>query len=236
MKSLEEFGFPYLVKISPRRKTLSITVHPDNRVIVHAPATCARVKIIRFVEQKAEWIRKALQTNLRRQCEAPAKRFETGEVLLYLGKEYTLRIETADTTQVVLEEESICVRMVARELPAQPWKIKELLMRWYGARAMDKIREKTELYAARIGAAPRQVTIKTLKSRWGSCSTTGRISLAWNIIMAPEEVLDYLVVHELCHLVYHDHSVAYWDLVGSILSDHRQRRKWLRENGDRLRL
>jgi predicted metal-dependent hydrolase len=236
MKSVEDFDFQYLVKISPRRKTLSITVHSDNRVIVHAPATCARIKIIRFIEQKADWIRNALQTNLRRQQEAPAKRFETGESLLYLGEEYRLRIEKGDATQVVMEGKSICVQIAARELPAQPWKIKELLMQWYGARALEKIQEKTGLYSARIGVTPRRITLKTLKSRWGSCSTTGRISLAWNIIMAPEEVLDYLVVHELCHLVHHDHSAAYWDLVGSILCDHRQRRKWLRENGDRLRL
>ncbi len=236
MKSVEEFGFPYSLKTSPRRKTLSITVHPDNRVIVHAPATCARVKINRFIEQKAEWIRKALLTNLQRQREKPVKRFETGEMLLYLGKEYRLRVEGANTTEVVLDKGSICVRIAVRDFPAEPWKIKELLMGWYGARAMDKIGEKTALYAARIGAPPRQVSLKTLKSRWGSCSTTGRISLAWNIIMAPEEVLDYLIVHELCHLVYHDHSAAYWDLVGSILSDHRQRRKWLRENGHRLSL
>ncbi|MDR3557862.1 MAG: SprT family zinc-dependent metalloprotease [Syntrophobacteraceae bacterium] len=233
---MKEFDFSYQVKMSARRKTLSITVHPDNRVIVHAPATCPRVSIARFLEQKSDWIRKALQTNLQRGRRVREKRFETGETLLYLGKEYSLRVEQANQPEVVLTDEHICVRLCAKDAQAgkAPSKVKELLMEWYVSRAMTEVREKIALYSARIGVSPRQITIKSLKSRWGSCSVSGRISLAWNIIMAPESVVDYLIVHELCHMVHHDHSAPYWSLVRTILPDHLQRRKWLRENGSHL--
>lgn len=231
---MKQFDFSYQIKTSTRRKTLSITVHPDNRVVVHAPATCPRVRIARFVEQKSDWIRKAFQANLQRRRQAGENRFQSGERLLYLGKEYTLRVERGEQAQVVLEDGRIFVRFSGAEPPPEPSQIKERLTEWYASRALAEIREKIPLYAARIGVKPRQVTIKSLKSRWGSCSINGRISLAWNIIMAPENVLDYLLVHELCHLVHHNHSVQYWSLVGSILPDHRQRRKWLRENGARL--
>ncbi len=231
MRGVKEFDFSYQVRISARRKTLSITVHPDNRVVVHAPATYPRAKIARFVEQKSDWVRKAFQANLQRNRQVREKRFETGETLLYLGKEYTLRVEQGNRPEVVAADGYICVRLCAEDAPLGPSKVKERLMEWYVSRALAQIREKTTLYASRIGVKPGQVTIKSLKSRWGSCSITGRISLAWNIIMAPENVLDYLIVHELCHLVHHNHSEEYWSLVGAFLPDHRQSRKWLRENG-----
>ncbi len=228
MKSSE---FSYEVSTSTRRKTLSIVVHSDNRVIVHAPAGCPRVRIALFVEQKSEWIKKVLQVNSERCPRFRERVFETGERLPFLGREYTLHVEEAKAAAVGLEEGLIRVRLGPRDLRAGPSRIKELLLEWYVSRAMAKIGEKIALYAPRINVSPGRVTIKSLKSRWGSCSTTGRISLAWNIVMAPEAVLDYLVVHELCHLVHHDHSTRYWSLVGSILPDHRERRKWLRENG-----
>ena len=233
---MKELDFSYQVKISARRKTLSITVHPDNRVVVHAPATCSRVRIARFVEQKFDWVRKAFEANVQRGRQTLEKSFQTGERLLYLGREYTLRVEQGNPPGVVFDEDHICVRLPAEDGPDGPSNVKERLREWYVSQALAKIKEKVPLYSARIGVSPRQVTIKSMQSRWGSCSASGRISLAWNIIMAPEEVLDYLVVHELCHLVHHDHSPRYWSVVESILPDHRQRRKWLRENGGRLRL
>lgn len=231
---MKEFDFSYQVRISARRKTLSITVHRDNRVIVHAPATCPKASIARFIEQKSDWVRKTFETNLLKRRQVVERKFETGDRLPYLGKDYTLLVEQGHIPEVVCENGRICVRVPARTAPPGPSEVKERLKDWYVSRALCTIREKTALYAARIGVRPATVTIKALKSRWGSCSLSGRISLAWNIIMAPEEIVDYLIVHELCHLVHHNHSAQYWALVGSILPDHRQRRKWLRENAGLL--
>ena len=125
--------------------------------------------------------------------------------------------------------------MIAGAAP-EPSVVKEHLLKWYQTRALAKVNEKVPVYTDQIGVNPRFVAVKSLKSRWGSCSIHGRISLAWNIIMAPERILDYLIVHELCHMVHHNHSAEYWNLVATILPDHRQSRKWLRENGNRLKL
>ncbi len=231
---MEELKFNYEVRKSHRRKTLSIIVHPDNRVIVAAPATYSPKNILQFVEKKADWIRKAIQANLQRGRQCREKRFQTGDKLLYLGREYILRVERGSASQVILGDEDICVRLKDEGAGPGPSAVEEHLLEWYHARALAKVKEKVTLYAGRIGVNPRLVALKSLKSRWGSCSVHGRISLAWNIIMAPEAVLDYLVVHELCHMVHHDHSAGYWRLVESVLPDHRERRQWLRKNGERL--
>ncbi|MGA2403086.1 MAG: SprT family zinc-dependent metalloprotease [Syntrophobacteraceae bacterium] len=209
-------------------------VHPDNRVIVAAPATYSQKNILQFVEKKADWIRKAIQANLQRGRQCHEKTFQTGDKLLYLGREYILRVERGNAPQVILGDEDICVRLRVEGAGPEPSAVKEHLLGWYHARALAKVKEKVTLYAGLIGVNPRFVVLKSLKSRWGSCSIHGRISLAWNIIMAPEAVLDYLIVHELCHMVHHNHSAAYWRLVQSVLPDHRERRLWLRQHGERL--
>ncbi|MGC9965885.1 MAG: SprT family zinc-dependent metalloprotease [Syntrophobacteraceae bacterium] len=227
--------FDYQIRKSARRKTISITVHPDNRIVVSAPASCSKKNILLFVEKKSDWIHGAIQANLQRARQNRQRRFETGEKLLFLGREYILRVDRGSPPDVFLTGGFICVRLASEGAP-EPLEVKNHLLEWYVARALDKVKEKLPHYADWIGVNPHFVTIKSLKSRWGSCSVHGRISLAWNIIMAPEAVLDYLVVHELCHMVHHNHSAHYWDLVASILPDHRQSRKWLRENGGLLQL
>jgi len=228
---MKDPGFNYQVRKSARRRTLSITVHPDNHVVVSAPARCPRSSILQFVESKSDWVRKAIQANLLK-VPPRSRRFENGEKFLYLGKEYTLKVQGGHSPRAALKGETICVRLPA---PA-PSEVRSILLEWYRERALAKIKEKVPVYAGLIGVKPCMVSIKSLKSRWGSCSAQGRISFAWNIIMAPEEILDYLVVHELCHLVHLNHSQQYWDLVASILPDHRKSRKWLRENGENLSL
>jgi hypothetical protein len=233
---MREAGFSYQIRRSPGRKTLAITVHPDNRVIVSVPTACSQKNILRFVENKSDWVLKAIQANLQRVKQNHKRRFETGEKLFYLGSEYILRVEGGTPSRVVLEDGHICVRLPVEGLAPEPSRVKRHLLDWYMARALAKVTEKVPIYANRICVNPSFVTVKSLKSRWGSCSIRGRISLAWNIIMAPEDIFDYLIVHELCHMVHHNHSAKYWNLVATILPNHRQSRKWLRENGSRLRL
>ncbi|MFZ2446329.1 MAG: SprT family zinc-dependent metalloprotease [Syntrophobacteraceae bacterium] len=225
--------FDYQVRKSPRRKTLSICVYPDNRVVVAAPRNLSEKDITRFVDEKAGWVQKRLRINLEKQKSARVRQFVSGEKLLYLGKEYTLVVEeNSRGAAVVLENGNIVVRIrPSREGQNPRNMVRSALVRWYADLALAKIEERGRHFEALTGMPPRSVTIKAMRSRWGSCSTRGAISFVWNIIMAPEPVLDYLVVHEFCHLTHHNHSAEYWKLVGSFIPDHRERRKWLRENG-----
>ena len=235
VQAMKTFDFNYQVRKSARRKTVSITVHPDNRVVVAAPAAYPEKKILQFVRKKSDWIKKAIQGNLERVRQSRQRRFESGEKLPFLGREYTLLVEQGTPSGISLRDGHICVRLPG-DGARDPAEVKNRLLDWYVVQALDKVKEKVPYYADLIGAAPCLVTIKSLRSRWGSCSVHGRISIAWNVIMAPEHVLDYLIVHELCHLVHHNHSAQYWELVASIAPDHLKSRKWLRENENALKL
>lgn len=229
--------FKCRIRRSSRRGTLSISVYPDNTVVVAAPERISDDEIMRFVEKKADWVHKRMSINVEKQKEIVPRRFVTGEKLLYLGKEHSLIVEEAILAGVVLEGDNISVRIrpgTPPELRGQM--IKRQLSLWYVHLSLAKIRERVRHYVTVIGVRPRTVKIKSLRSRWGSCSCRGGVNFAWNIIMADEKILDYLVVHELCHLVHHDHSAEYWQLVARFIPNYRERRKWLKENGRRLTL
>ncbi len=224
--------FEWLIRRSARRKTLSLCVYPDNRVIVAAPEGISNKEIAGFVERKSDWVRKRLEQNREKQGQSPTRELNPGDMLLYLGVEHTLEVCERRSAGVCCERGKIIVS-IHPEIPAgtrAPF-VRRLLVTWYANMALKKIKERVTHYIGIIGVTPRAVRIKSLRSRWGSCSTNGGINFAWNIILAPEPVLDYLVVHELCHLVHHNHSAEYWKLVEKFLPEHRERRKWLRENG-----
>ncbi len=224
--------FEWQIRRSARRKTLSLCVYPDNRVVVAAPEKLSQREILSFVEKKSGWVRKRLTLNREKQKKLPAREFNPGEKLLYLGAEHTLEVCERRSAGVACERGKIIVS-IRPGIPSTvrgPF-IRRQLVTWYANMALKKIEERVTHYMSIIGVKPRSVRIKALRSRWGSCSTRGGVNFAWNIILAPEPVLDYLVIHELCHLVRHDHSAEYWKLVASFIPEHLERRKWLRENG-----
>jgi len=113
---------------------------------------------------------------------------------------------------------------------------KQIFTNWYKERAYEIISERVQAYAQRYGFAPRQVKITSAKTRWGSCSPNDGLNFTWRLVMAPLEVIDYVVIHELVHLRIRNHSSKFWKEVGLIDPDYKNKRKWLRENGEKLNL
>ena len=108
--------------------------------------------------------------------------------------------------------------------------------RWYRREAAEALGARARALAARLGAEVAAVTIRDPRSRWGSCGAGGRLSFSWRLLLAPEAVLDYVIAHEVCHLLRPDHSAGYWALVAEVAPGYRAPRAWLREHGDRLHL
>lgn len=108
--------------------------------------------------------------------------------------------------------------------------------RWYRRRAAALLRERSRALAARLGVEVTGVGVRDPRSRWGSCASSGRLSFSWRLMLAPEEVLDYVVAHEVCHLLRPDHSPGYWALLADVAPGFARPRAWLREHGDRLHL
>ena len=104
------------------------------------------------------------------------------------------------------------------------------------SRALKWFPGRVAYYAPLVGVSYGRITVRNQKTRWGSCSAKKNLNFNWKLMLAPPDVLDYVVVHELCHLVHMDHSQAFWALVGSVLPDYRVRRRWLKEHGDELML
>ncbi len=114
--------------------------------------------------------------------------------------------------------------------------IKDNLEKFYKEQAINVLKERTDYYSNILKVAPKNIVIKNQKTLWGSCSSKGNINYNYKIVMAPLEILDYIVVHELCHLVHMNHSKDFWDLVEIVIPDWKKRRNWLKENGYKLKI
>ena len=110
-------------------------------------------------------------------------------------------------------------------------RIQGYLQAWYRGRALERLQDKTTRYAQRIGVSPAGVSVRSFKSRWGSCNKHGQIVFNWAIIKAPHSIVDYVVIHELCHLIHPNHSKAFWQLVGRHDPAYPAHRQWLKERG-----
>jgi predicted metal-dependent hydrolase len=113
-------------------------------------------------------------------------------------------------------------------------RIQHYLQSWYRARALERLQEKTSRYAQQIGVAPAGVSVRAFRSRWGSCTKRGQLVFNWAIIKAPHSIVDYVVIHELCHLIHPNHSKEFWQVVGRHDADFAAHRQWLKERGEGL--
>ena len=220
------------IKRGTREKTVAIEVNSAAGVTVLAPEDLNEEKIQEFVGKKAGWII-ARQEKLKIKAPNLVKEFVSGEAFPYLGREYRLKIIPS-----TLENGGKCdlnngrlLVEVNRDLDDEKRKkeAKEALLGWYLKKAEEKIRGRIHYYSGQIGRSPDFIEIKSQKKRWGSCSRTGVVRFNWKIIMAPLSVLDYVIVHELCHLLYPHHSSPFWQKVQSILPDYKRKRELLKK-------
>jgi len=221
------------IQHSSRRKTAELFIdHGQIRIVV--PSSLDEQQIRRILESKKDWIRQKLrvQSDFLLPKE---KEYVSGESFTYLGKNYRLKVSQTGFSEVKLRSGRLEVG-VDRGLTGSKREktVRESLMRWYRDRAEDRLREKTARYAKILGALPQSVKVCEFKSRWGSCSVRGDISFNWRIIVAPHRIADYVVVHELSHLVKHDHSEDFWKTIERVLPDYRERKEWLKWNGLKL--
>lgn len=216
--------------VRSRRKTIAIQIMQDGSVVVKAPLRLAKYRIDEFVAAKSDWI-------LRKQdnCLMQIRKYSEGEEFAYLGKMYPLHIvcqKNCNHTQAELRDNRfwICTPDTA------PDRLKAALRDWYISHAKEIIPKRVNDFLPYIGKPVRAIHIKEQKTRWGSCSSLGNLNFNWKIIMAPPEVVDYVIVHELCHLLQMNHSAQFWQEVSKILPEYRKYRKWLKENGKMLEL
>lgn len=214
--------------IRSKRKTLALIVKPDGSLIVRVPLRTSERSIQEFIHKNANWVEKKQAEALAALPLAP-KQYAPGERFLYLGNSYSLEIVEGQRKSLLLEDNF----KLAQSVQGDPGPVFEC---WYREQAKRILPERVDFYACQYGFQYKKIGITSARTRWGSCSASGSLNFSWRLILAPVEAVDYVVVHELVHTVVHNHSARFWKKVEEILPDYRERRKWLRKNGQTLLL
>ncbi|MCI5609850.1 MAG: M48 family metallopeptidase [Roseburia sp.] len=207
--------------IRSRRRTIALEINAQGELIVRAPFRASMEQIMDFVERKQDWIcDKTRQMQVRRQAQ-PHIGIAQGDQLYYKGELYPV---------IISEGRSGSFDGSCFHLPSTA-NTGEMLTAWYRKQAARVIIPRVEEYAARMGVEPKGVRITSARTRWGSCSYVNYINFSWHLVMCPEDVINYVVVHELCHIWHKDHSRLFWASVAEYDPDYKEHRRWLREHG-----
>lgn len=205
----------FLVEYSAR-KTLGITVTPDLDVLVKAPMDSSLDKIKEKLLKKAAWIIKQQSFFLSFQPKTPVRRYVSGETHLYLGRQYLLKIESSKKDSVKLKGKFIEVHTSDKS------KVKGLVKEWYLLHAKSKFKEIATPLIDKFKkhkVEPDSIVFREMPTRWGSCTPKGKIILNPELIKAPKGCIEYVIIHELCHLIHHDHTQKFMDLQTKEMQD-----------------
>jgi predicted metal-dependent hydrolase len=220
-----EYGkehFDYEV-IFADRKSLEIAVHPDKSILVKAPLNTEVLEIQLRVSKRARWIRKQVHYFQQFDPRTPDRKYIIGETHLYLGRRYRLSFTESCQKKVLLKRGRIQVSGHSHD----PQTIKKQVIDWYRSRATAHYQTIFDLAWERFkkyGHSKPSLQIRTMTSRWGSLSQSGTLTLNADLIKAPKECLEYVILHELCHLAHHDHSKQFYDLLEVCLPDWEKRK------------
>lgn len=231
-------GRSYQIRRSGRAKRLRITVRPAGVEVV-APLTARDADICAFIEQNRSWIeRKVEAIRQRLATHAGSPLLTDGALIPYRGDWRRLRVLPGRGARPqVRYDGGLCVEVPDRLAPvAREATIERALALWLRRQARLEAEAAIERYGPRHGLRPSGLMIKEHRTLWGSCTAKGVVNLNWRLILAPPAVLDYVVVHELCHLRHRHHQPPFWRLVADVLPDYGQHRRWLRANGHLLTL
>lgn len=201
-----------------KRKSLGIVVHPDGSVFVKAPLGTDETLIAYRVYKRAYWINRQLLYFSQFNPRTPKRRFVGGESHLYLGKKYRLKIRHSETEAVLLKNGYFYISTVDNK----PQHIEKLLKKWYRNKAdiyFSQVLEKCWLYFQNKSLNKPALKIRTMKTRWGSLSLKGGMTLNLELIKAPRECIEYVVIHELCHLLHAHHGKVFYELLARLLPD-----------------
>lgn len=217
------------------RKSMEIAVEPPDIVTVIAPTGTSNKQIIEKVRSRANWIIQKFYSFKHMNYQPIPREFVNGESFMYLGRNYSLQIEldqNIKTPEVKLYRGKFYVRSNSKDEKV----IKDAMELWYRGKAKAVIEDKIKYYQRFFSKTPTSIKVKEQKKRWGSCTSKNELLFNWRCVMAKSNVLDYIVVHEMCHMYYKDHSQDFWELVASVFPDYGVRKEWLKNYGVRMDL
>lgn len=214
--------------IRSNRKSIALEINKSGDLIVRAPLKMPHKSIISLVKEKSDWILKHKSNML---AKAPEKRlFTNGELFYYRGEKYPLRIVNDNSFAIYFTGGEFQLDGEMQQYADQIFKI------WYKRQAMKILIPRAYELAEFFKFKPKIFKLSSADKRWGSCSSRGSINLNWKLIMAPPITADYVIIHELAHLKYLDHSQNFWFLVEQMMPDYQAHVKYLKDNGNKFEL
>ncbi len=216
--------------ILSKRKTMSIEISAEGEVKVRAPMGISEDVIISQVREKGKWILEKREEAYKRNSKKVEKNYKDGDLFMYLGNEYSLKIKFSPflnkiSVMIIGKELVVCMREYNKE------KLRKAIELWYRGEGLRIIKERVKHYLKFYPVKPISIKVKEQKRRWGSYTYYNDLLFNWRCIMAPLKVVDYIVVHEMTHMVHKDHSKNYWNFVSKIIPNYKEQKMWLKENG-----
>lgn len=210
-----------------RKKTVHIVIERDGTVSTQVPEDLSDERILKILESKEYEIHKKLTYWKELNREHIERQYVSGQSFMYLGKNYNLHIVSGQKQNLIFKDG----KFFLSDSAMNP---REAFVKFYKKQARLRIHERILIYQSFVYKLPGKVEIRELPTRWASCTPAGNIYFNWKCVMAPIAVLDYLIIHELVHLEFPNHSRAFWDKVSALCPDYQEREAWLKRNGVRM--
>ena len=211
--------FPVNIKKTKRKKTISIRIDKNN-ILVNTPSFVKEDYILGLLERKKEWISQTILKNKNQYKNNFVKR-----EAFYLGKKYKIKIKKALINEIILKNDSLEILYKKKNI-----NVKRNLEQWYRLRCYLLLEERLKYYAKKINLKYNGFSIRSYKRRLGSCDNKKHLSFNWKIILMPKQIIDYVVVHELCHIIHFNHSKLFWKEVSNFCPEYKSHKSWLKDN------
>lgn len=209
-----------------KRKTMGIYVDLYGNVEVRVPKDTTEKNVFQFLEDKWDWVLKNSNEMREKTGEQKSKSYEHGENFLYLGDAYPIHIfANIEIEQDYVEFSEDVLNIYVKQHEDE--RIKQALKRFYYQQCKSLVEKRIQINQKNFKAKPRSIRISDNKSNWGTCDAKMQLTFNWKLAMAPLDVIDYVVVHEMCHMVHLNHDRSFWRLVGKILPNYEEMQNWL---------
>lgn len=235
MQTRQVKDIQYRLLPGAERRTTDIVIERDGVITVRPPRHMAPEQVDATVLSKRMWIYRNLAEWKDLNASGMVREWVNGETFLYLGSAYQLQLVAEQEEPLKLKDGRFQLRraLVERSGAAAA---REAFEAFYATKGLERLQRRVAYFAPRVGVVPGSVQLKDIGFRWAACQPSGALHFHWKCLMAPLTVIDYIVVHELCHLHQRDHTDAFWNEVDKVLPDYRERKEWLRVRGATLDL
>ena len=235
MNARKVLDIEYQLMPGADRKTTDIVIERDGVIAVRPPSNYSPEQVDAVVKSKRMWIYRNLAEWRDLNSTTVVREWVNGETFLYLGRAYRLSLVSGQSEPLKLLEGRFCLKRELVDTGGNS-SAKKAFEAYYSIKGLQRITERVSYFAPKIGVAIKSINVKDMNFRWASCSKSGVLNFHWKCMMAPQKIIDYIIVHELCHLHYQNHSDAFWNEVDKVMPDYRERKEWLKKNGAGLSL